>query len=162
MANAQGQAALRPAAEPQALNEDVDEKIFGKAFDRRIIHRFLGYMAPYRRALWLAIACVVLFTASQLAIPLVIGIAIDRALVPGAMDADLLLGASLAFALVIALNATASLGQEVIVGKTGERILYDLRRAMYAHLQSLSMSFMDKTEVGRLMRAGWHRRGRGT
>ena len=42
-------------------------------------------------------------------------------------------------------------GQEVIVGKTGERILFDLRRAMYAHLQRLSMSFMDKTEVGRLL-----------
>ncbi|MDH3241157.1 MAG: ABC transporter ATP-binding protein/permease, partial [Alphaproteobacteria bacterium] len=41
--------------------------------------------------------------------------------------------------------------QETIVGKTAERILFDLRRAMYVHLQRLSMSFMDKTEVGRLM-----------
>jgi ATP-binding cassette, subfamily B, multidrug efflux pump len=151
----QGQSTIRPGAgapEPaHALNEDIDEKIFGKAFDRRIVHRFLGYMTPYRRRLWLAIGCVVLFTASQLAIPLVIGIAIDRALMPGALDPELLVRAALAFALVIAVNAAASLGQEVIVGKTGERILYDLRRAMYAHLQSLSMSFMDKTEVGRLM-----------
>jgi ATP-binding cassette subfamily B protein len=153
--SAQGPSAIQPnAAMPEtahALNEDIDEKIFGKVFDRGIVRRFLGYMAPYRRRLWLAIGCVVLFTASQLAIPLVIGTAIDRALVPGAMDRNLLLTAALAFALVIAVNAAASLGQEVIVGKTGERILFDLRRAMYAHLQRLSMSFMDKTEVGRLM-----------
>jgi ATP-binding cassette, subfamily B, multidrug efflux pump len=133
------------------LNEDIDEKIFGRAFDGRIVRRFLGHMAPYRARIWIAIGCVVLFTASQLAIPLVIGIAIDRALAPGAMDEQLLVMAAGAFALVIAINAVASLGQEVIVGKTGERILFDLRRAMYAHLQRLSMSFMDKTEVGRLM-----------
>jgi ATP-binding cassette subfamily B protein len=153
--SAQGQSTIQPgAAAPEAvsaLNEDIDERIFGKAFDGRIVRRFFGYMAPYRRRLWLAIVCVVLFTASQLAIPLVIGTAIDRALVPGAMDSDLLLIAALAFGLVIAINAAASLGQEIVVGKTGERILFDLRRAMYAHLQQLSMSFMDKTEVGRLM-----------
>jgi ATP-binding cassette subfamily B protein len=150
MATAQSRT-VATAEAAHALNEDIDEKIFGKVFDRGIVRRFLGYMAPYRRRLWLVIGCVVLFTASQLAIPLVIGTAIDRALVAGAMDRNLLLMAALAFALVIALNAAASLGQEVIVGKTGERILFDLRRAMYAHLQGLSMSFMDKTEVGRLM-----------
>jgi ATP-binding cassette subfamily B protein len=32
-----------------------------------------------------------------------------------------------------------------------EHLLFDLRRAMYAHLQVVSLSFMDKTEVGRLM-----------
>jgi ATP-binding cassette subfamily B protein len=153
--SAQGQDAIKPgSAAPQAavaLTEDIDERIFGKAFDRRIVHRFLGYMAPYRRRLWLAIGCVVAFTASQLAIPLVIGTAIDRALLPGGMNRELLLLAALAFALVILVNAAASLGQEIVVGKTGERILFDLRRAMYAHLQRLSMSFMDKTEVGRLM-----------
>ena len=67
------------------------------------------------------------------------------------MDARLLNLTVLVFALVVSVNALASLGQEVIVGKTGERILFDLRRAMYAHLQKLSMSFMDQTEVGRLM-----------
>jgi ATP-binding cassette subfamily B protein len=152
--NAQSQSTIEPGAAAdtvQGLNEDIDEKIFGRVFDGRIIRRFLGYMTPYRRGLWLAIGCVVLFTATQLAIPLVIGVAIDRALVPGEMDARLLLWAVAAFGLVIAVNAAASLGQEVIVGKTGERILYDLRRAMYAHLQRLSMAFMDKTEVGRLM-----------
>ncbi|MPZ43992.1 MAG: ATP-binding cassette domain-containing protein [Betaproteobacteria bacterium] len=142
---------VTPAEPAHGLNEDIDEKIFGKVFDRGIVRRFFGYIVPYRRSLWLAIGCVVLFTASQLAIPLLIGTAIDRALVPGALERNLLLTAALAFALAIAVNAAASLGQEVIVGKTGERILFDLRRAMYAHLQRLSMSFMDKTEVGRLM-----------
>ena len=39
----------------------------------------------------------------------------------------------------------------MLVGRIAERLLIDLRRAMYAHLQRVSLSFMDKTEVGRLM-----------
>ena len=41
--------------------------------------------------------------------------------------------------------------QNIIVGRIAEHILIDLRRAMYEHLQRVSMSFMDKTEVGRMM-----------
>ncbi len=133
------------------LKDEIDERIFGAAFDGRVIRRFIGFMQPYRRALLLAIGCVVIFTGTQLLIPLTIRHAIDNALVPGALDAGVLGVYALAFGLVIAINAAANLAQELIVGKTGERILFDLRRAMYAHLQQLSMSFMDKTEVGRLM-----------
>ncbi len=52
---------------------------------------------------------------------------------------------------MISVNLVATYLQETMVGKTAERILFDLRRAMYVHLQRLSMSFMDKTEVGRIM-----------
>ena len=40
---------------------------------------------------------------------------------------------------------------ERIVGRIAGHLLFDLRRAMYAHLQVVSLSFMDRTEVGRLM-----------
>ena len=38
-----------------------------------------------------------------------------------------------------------------MVGKVAEHVLFDMRRAMMAHLQRVSLGFMDKTEVGRLM-----------
>jgi ATP-binding cassette subfamily B protein len=147
-------AATGATADVEAANrrkDDIDEKIFGAAFDGHIMRRFLGFMRPYRGRLLLAVACVVLFTLSQLLIPLVIRTAIDKVLLAGVMDTRLLAYTALAFAGIVAVNALANLGQEIIVGKTGERILFDLRRAMYAHLQRLSMSFMDQTEVGRLM-----------
>lgn len=142
----------QPGAAPAGgLNDQIDEKIFGAAFDGRIVRRFLGFMWPYRGRLAVAILGVVFFTLSQLSIPLVIRAAIDRALVPGASNRDFLELAVLAFAAVISINGIASYVQEAIVGKTAERILFDLRRAMYVHLQRLSLSFMDKTEVGRMM-----------
>src|SRR5690606_31644224 len=41
--------------------------------------------------------------------------------------------------------------QESVVGKVAEHVLFDMRRAMMARLQKVSLSWMDKTEVGRLM-----------
>ncbi len=56
-----------------------------------------------------------------------------------------------AFAVIILINYGASYVQESVVGKVAENVLFDMRRAMFSHLQRVSLSFMDKTEVGRLM-----------
>ena len=134
-----------------ALQGDRDEQIFGAAFDGGVIGRFLGFLRPYRRRLAAAIAAVLVFTLTQLAIPLIIRYAIDNALVQGATDRAFLELAVVAFGLVISVNAAANFCQLAIVGSTAEQVLFDLRQAMYAHLQRVSLSFMDQTEVGRLM-----------
>ncbi len=141
----------RPGGPDGGLNDEMDERIFGAAFDGRIAQRFLKFLTPYRARLAVAFCAVVAFTLTQLSIPLVIREAIDQALVTDTQDGALLDLIALAFLGVIALNLIAMYIQETIVGKTAERILFDVRRTMYVHLQRLSMSFMDKTEVGRLM-----------
>ncbi len=60
-------------------------------------------------------------------------------------------GGAIAFAAAILINYGASCVQETVVGKAAEDVLFDMRRAMFEHLQRVSLSFMDKTEVGRLM-----------
>jgi ATP-binding cassette subfamily B multidrug efflux pump len=55
------------------------------------------------------------------------------------------------FAIVVSINYAASWIQESQVGQVAENVLFDMRRAMFAQLQRVSLSFMDKTEVGRLM-----------
>ena len=133
---------------------NTEEQIFG-AFDGRIMRRFWSFISPYRRRLVLAVLAVLVFAASQIAIPLILRLVIDHALVEGrcsrrAAERLLTLGA-LAFFAVVSLNFLANLVQETLVARIAERLLIDLRRAMFAHLQRVSLSFMDKTEVGRLM-----------
>ncbi len=141
-----------PGGAPEGgLSDEMDERIFGAAFDGRIVQRFVKFLTPYRARLAVALSAVIAFTLTQLSIPLVIREAVDRALVTGARNGDLLDLIALAFLGIIILNLIAMFIQETIVGKTAERILFDVRRNMYVHLQKLSMSFMDKTEVGRLM-----------
>jgi ATP-binding cassette subfamily B multidrug efflux pump len=128
-----------------------DEEMFGRAFDGRVIRRFMGFCRPYRVSLWIAIVSVLVYTATQVAIPLVILYAIDNALVEGVRDRDLLELVVLVFAAVVVTNFGANFLQENLVGRAAERVLIDLRRAMFTHLQRVSLSFMDRTEVGRLM-----------
>ncbi|MBM3486280.1 MAG: ABC transporter ATP-binding protein [Alphaproteobacteria bacterium] len=128
-----------------------DEEMFGAAIDRRVLRRFLGYVHPYRRRITLALAAVLVFTGAQLAIPLVIRHAIDDGLIAGGGDAGLLGLFALVFLAVIAVNYGASWLQDWIVALTGERVIFELRRAMFAHLQNVALSFMDRTEVGRMM-----------
>ena len=128
-----------------------DEEMFGRAFDGRVIRRFLKFCHPYRASLAVAVVSVLVFTATQVAIPLVILHAIDNALVEGSRDRSLLEVIVLVFASIVILNYGANFLQEILVGRAAERVLIDLRRAMFTHLQRVSLSFMDRTEVGRLM-----------
>lgn len=128
----------------------IEEEVFGKAYDPKTVRRIWAFVKPYRVKIYLSVAAVLVFTVTQLAIPLIIGWAIDGALVPGG-DATNLIWAVAAFAVAVLFNFGASYVQETQVGQVAENVLFDMRRAMFAQLQRVSLSFMDKTEVGRLM-----------
>lgn len=128
----------------------IEEEIFGRAFDGRVVGRIWAFVRPYRAQMLIAVAAVLTFTATQLAIPLVIRHAIDHGMAPGAAP-SVLAWSFAAFAAAILVNFAASYVQETVVGQAAENVLFDMRRAMFAHLQRVSLGFMDKTEVGRLM-----------
>ena len=128
----------------------IEEEIFGKAYDPKTVRRIWAFVRPYRLRIYLSVAAVLVFTATQLAIPLIIGRAIDSGMTQGGNSTNLLWAVA-AFAVAVVLNFGASFVQETEVGKVAEHVLFDMRRAMFAQLQRVSLSFMDKTEVGRLM-----------
>jgi ATP-binding cassette subfamily B multidrug efflux pump len=127
----------------------IEEEMFGRVFDPRIARRLGVFIRPYRRQFAIAVGAVLLFTLTQLAIPMIIRWVIDGGLM--ARDLSTLHQGLLVLAAVISVNYGASHLQESLVGRAAENILFDIRRAMFAHLQRVSLSFMDKTEVGRLM-----------
>jgi ATP-binding cassette subfamily B multidrug efflux pump len=129
----------------------IEEEMFGRMFDRHIVRRIWVFVRPYRLQAALAVAAVLIFTGSQLVIPLIIRYAIDNGMSAGAVDKAALGWAIGLFCLAILINYAASYVQEIVVGKTAENVLFDMRRAMFSHLQKVSLGFMDKTEVGRLM-----------
>ncbi len=128
----------------------IEEEIFGKAYDPQTVRRIWAFVRPYRMKIYLSVAAVLVFTATQLAIPLIIGRAIDSGMTEGGNSTNLLWAVAL-FAVVIVINYAASWIQESQVGQVAENVLFDMRRAMFAKLQRVALSFMDKTEVGRLM-----------
>jgi ATP-binding cassette subfamily B protein len=137
---------------PRAVvgSQRLEEEIFGKVFDSNIVKRIWAFVHPYRRDVVLSVISVLVFTGMQLLIPLIIRYAIDHGMQPGGSHSALAL-AIVAFLIAILINYGASYFQETLVGGVAENVLFDIRNAMFSHLQRVSLSFMDKTEVGRLM-----------
>jgi ATP-binding cassette subfamily B protein len=125
--------------------------MFGRVFDGRVMRRFFSFVWPYQRLLALALIAVLIFVATQLAIPLVILYAIDHVIQPGAAAEVALSSVIIFLGAVVLINYLANYSQEALVGRIAENVVVDLRRAMFTHLQRVSLSFMDKTEVGRVM-----------
>jgi len=133
------------------LGPTQDEEVFGETFSGQVVGRFIKYVAKYKALLWIAITAVLVFSASSIAIPLIVREVYDNALVDGNMDRSKLGMMVIIFLVAVGFNFVSNYLQELIVGRVAERILIDMRRAMYAHLQRISLSFMDKTEIGKLM-----------
>ena len=130
--------------------------MFGAVVDPRVLRRFAGFLVPYRWIILASIGAVLAFTLTQIAVPLIIRYVIDTALpagvAAGSGEAERLLGFAVAgFLAVVAVNFVSNYCQQVWVATTAERVLLDLRRAMYSHLQRVSLSFMDRIQVGQLM-----------
>lgn len=141
----------RPRMRAVVGSDRIEEEIFGRAFDGRVVRRIWEFVRPYRRDVVISVVAVLVFTLSQLTIPLLIRYAIDHGMTPGGLNDNVLLGTVAVFGLIIVTNYVASRLQEGVTGRMAENVLFDIRRRMFGHLQHVSLSFMDKTEVGRLM-----------
>ena len=128
---------------------EVDEEVFGKVYDQRVIRRLLPYMWPYKSMTGLAFFAMLVYTFTQVAIPWLIGTGIDDYIL-----GDDFAGLSWIFGAFIAV-AVVGLGanylQQLMMAKVGQGVLYGLRAKMFGHLQKQSLSFYDRTEVGRIM-----------
>lgn len=141
----------RPPLAVVGSQTNRDERIFGEVFDGHVIRRFARFVRPYRGRLVIALIGVLAFTGTQLAVPLLIQRTIDDGIVGAAAGVQALTAIAMVFFAVVALNFAANYLQERLSADLAQHVLFDLRRAMFEHLQRISLSFMDKTEVGRLM-----------
>lgn len=123
------------------------EEIFA-AFDTRIIRRFARFVAPYRWTMIAALAAILAFVFAQVAIPRAVGYAIATTASPHHARLDLVIGV---FAGLVVLHAVSCFFGDVLSARLAQRVIFDLRRAMFAHLQDISLSYLDRTHVGRVM-----------
>jgi ATP-binding cassette subfamily B protein len=108
-------------------------------------------MAPYKLVVAASFLAVLVFTVTQLSIPILVQMTLDQKFTFLGTGLDSLKAGVMLFALAITINFASHFFMEFLVSRVAQRLLFDLRRAMYEHLQRISLSFMDKTEVGRLM-----------
>jgi ATP-binding cassette, subfamily B, bacterial len=135
-------------AQPGILTTS-DEIVYGKPYDARIITRLLGYFRSQKWAAIITILATLLFTATSLASPYLIGLAENRYILNGDLPGlDRLV---LVFIGIGILNWVAYAVQIRAEAKLGQSIVLKLRMQMFAHVQKLSLRFFSQNEVGRIM-----------
>jgi ABC-type multidrug transport system fused ATPase/permease subunit len=104
------------------------------------------FATPYRRRAAIAAVTLVVATATTVAGPLAAKEVIDAGITKGRYDMVVLWVA--AFLAVVIAGWAATAAQSYLTSWVGERILADLRVAVFAHVQRLDLGFFERTPAG--------------
>ncbi len=126
-----------------------EEQVLGRAYDARLMRRLMTYIHPYRKSAVLALLLIICASALSVLPPYLTKVAIDRFIRNGDLP-GLNLVAGLYMATLAAVFAL-SFGQTWVMNVMGQKIMFDLRREIFGHLQKLDVAFFDRNPVGRLM-----------
>ena len=126
-----------------------DDEVLGRAYDARLMRRLLTYLRPYWREVAVALVAIIAGAAVQLAQPYLVKLAIDRFIAVRRLDG--LGGLAAAYLAVLVAGFALEYLQTWTMQMTGQRIMFDMRMAIYGHLQRLDLSYYDRNPVGRLM-----------
>lgn len=150
-----------------------EEEVLGKAYDARLMRRLLAYLRPYKSYALTAFFLTVISAPLALAGPPLTKAAVDLFLAPDptkpvsgfglllkhAAESVGMAGSpyqgvvfiALVFLVATVASFATQYGQSIVLQSMGQRIMFDLREQIFAHLQRLSVQFYDRNPVGRLM-----------
>ena len=115
----------------------------------RILLRLARHGFRYKRYLFLAWISILGANALALAVPWLIGDAVDQVLTDGDRRGLILLGVSLV--LISVVRGAFSYGQTYFAENVSSRVTYSLKNALLRRMQGLSFAFHDKRNTGDLM-----------
>ncbi|MFD0713623.1 ABC transporter ATP-binding protein [Paenibacillus sp. GCM10027626] len=131
-----------------------DDEVIEKPFNWAQIGRLFNYMKPYYKQLLPIMLMMVVGTATRLAIPALIILAIDQAISPPKGVDPSLTKLYLYAGLMIVLYIIQWIANTVRIKYTniiGQRVIYDLRKDLFNHIQKLSFRFFDKRPAGSVL-----------
>ncbi len=114
-----------------------------------ILRRLLGYMRPHALILAGVVLAALATTAVELAPPWIIRLAVDRFILEG-RTAEVWWAAGGLLALSL-LQGGIDFLRLYVTAYTGQRIVFEIRNAIFHHLSQLSFSFYDRARTGDLM-----------
>src|SRR6185312_10911088 len=140
-----------------------EEEQLGKAVDRKLIGRLLGYMRPYRWTVVFACVAAMLQSATQVVGPYLNKVVIDRYLFPSPeahslleayLPSDAFRGVAalgIIYLAVLAVGFGLDFAQTYAMQWVGQHSMYDLRKQLFGHLQRLPIAYFDRNPAGRLV-----------
>jgi ATP-binding cassette subfamily B multidrug efflux pump len=140
-----------------------EEEVLGKAYDSRLMKRLLTYLRPYKWQTGIALASILLKVGADVLGPYLTKVVVDRYLAPvrglhTPFDHFLSSRPLIGIAQIAALGASLLLVsflleylQTYFMQWVGQKVMFDLRKQIFRHLQDMHVGFYDKNPVGRLV-----------
>lgn len=114
-----------------------------------LLRRVLNYSKPYRKELIGMLLAILAGTGLTLITPLILRTLIDQTIPQ--KNLQQLVWLSLGLLIVPALGGVINVFQRRLNARVGEGVIFDLRVALFARLQRMSLRFFTNTRVGELM-----------
>jgi len=127
----------------------LQEELARAPLSKKVLRRMLTFLAPYKWAIALVLVMELLWVSCALIGPKLVRIGIDDHIVKG--DIACLGVIAALYALTSLARWLLALRQIKIGSSRGQRVLNDLRNAVFTHVQELSMKYFDKTKAGRII-----------
>lgn len=136
-------------AELTKVSRRDEDHVETRPLDFRLISRMIGYMKPYAaKRNWLLVAGTL--RAFQLpALSWVLAAVIHGPIERG--DVQGVIWGSIGFGLLAILTQFTMHYRQRLALELGEVVVFDLRNAVFTHLQRMPMSYFQKTKVGRII-----------
>lgn len=121
-----------------------------------MIRRYLRFVKPYKWLIFLTIIIGVLKFGIPLLIPLLIRHTIDDIIMPSGLSMDermtMLVQILLVFAFIfLVIRPPVEYFRQYLAQGTSNKVLYDIRKKLYGHLQMLSAKFYSNNKVGEII-----------
>ena len=132
----------------EQINKSEDD-VLGKAIDSQIMRRLLSYFKPYSKYIVIATILTIIISALQALRPRLTPVAIDDKILNKDFHGLQIIVLIMLGTLI--LQGVIQYGMTYLTSWIGQKIIYDLRKKIFAHILSLDLKFFDKNPIGRIV-----------
>lgn len=141
-----------------------EEDVIGKAYDGRLMRRLIRYLYPYKLAAFTSLVAVLFKAGSDVMGPYLTKVAVDRYMTAQTVTKQSWLARHLSPDTFTGISQLAGLYlgslvfsyfldfvQTYLMQWAGQKVMFDMRRQIFRHLQHMHIGFFDRNPVGRLV-----------
>ena len=125
------------------------EEHLDKGYDPKVARGLAQFLKPYYGQMLISLVFMIIVTAAAVSGPYFVKLAIDEGITKN--DIAALRSIALAYFGVSVIQVLTNIARVRLMSRVGQHILYDVRMAMFNHLQKLSLSFYNRYSVGRVI-----------
>ncbi len=125
------------------------EEQLDKGYDPKVARGLLQFVKPYTGRMLFALFLMIIVTTAAVSGPYFVKLAIDEGITRN--NSKTLLTIVLIYLIVSIVQLVTNFYRVRIMSRVGQHVLYDVRMAMFEHLQKLSLSFYNRYSVGRVI-----------